>query len=603
MQQFAHVDAWLHRIPHGRIKYDHRCIALKQLQVDLQAAPASERLLGMGDQLPASPQLAVRWRNRYRIQPAPVAVIARHHGAHHLTNHFTGRHSDKKKAVMHGQFFINHQPRLVVRRVVPERSTPHIHYLVAVNSVVKRNDVQEGHERQQAWLKIRTVQQLFFKAVQHAALCLRGIRCHHPMTTRLRRIAHLDMDAFFASIELLRYPQLKGLPVVIGGGRRKVDDALLAARPGQEARALRFIPVADFPLLKDYVGRGVITTATYAARQFGVGSAMGMMKAAKLCPQAIVLPVDFDEVRKYSRLFKSTITEIAPLMEDRGVDEVYVDFTDEPGGQRAGGRVLARLIQRAIFEATGLTCSVGVAPNKLLAKMASEFNKPSGISVVYEADLQTQIWPLKCRKINGIGPKADEKLARLSIQTIGELAAQEKAFLVANFGKATGAWMHEVAWGRDDRPVVTESEPVSMSRETTFDRDLHAVRDKTALSVIFTELCSKLGEDLQRKGYAAKTIGIKLRYDDFKIATRDQTGVAFTANGSLIRYLAGQCLKRVPLDKKLRLLGVRASGLVKAADLEKMQNSEQKRPLRQQIPGRGAIEKVANTDDISGQLF
>ena len=129
-------------------------------------------------------------------------------------------------------------------------------------------------------------------------------------------------------------------------------------------------------------GRGVITTATYPARQFGVGSAMGMMKAAKLCPQAIVLPVDFEEVRKYSRLFKSTIAEIAPVMEDRGVDEVYVDFTDVPGGQREGGRALARLIQRAIFEKTGLTCSIGVAPNKLIAKMASEFNKPNGISVV-----------------------------------------------------------------------------------------------------------------------------------------------------------------------------------------------------------------------------
>ena len=423
------------------------------------------------------------------------------------------------------------------------------------------------------------------------------------MTTRLRRIAHLDMDAFFASIELLRYPQLKGLPVVIGGGRRTVDDALLAGGPGQPGRALRFIPLADFPLLKNYVGRGVITTATYAARQFGVGSAMGMMKAAKLCPQAIVLPVDFEEVRKYARLFKSTVTEIAPLMEDRGIDEVYIDFTDVPGGQRGGGRVLARLIQKAIFEATGLTCSVGVAPNKLLAKMASEFNKPHGISIVYEADLQTLVWPLKCRKINGIGPKADEKLARLGIQTIGELAAQEKAFLVAHFGKATGAWMHEVAWGRDNRPVVTESEPVSMSRETTFDRDLHAVRDKAALGVIFTGLCNKLAEDLQRKGYAAKTIGIKLRYDDFKIATRDQTCEAFTADGRLIRQLAGQCLKRVPLDKKLRLLGVRASGLVKATDFEKLQNSAQERLFRQQALGLNAMETIAKTNHSSGQLF
>ena len=398
------------------------------------------------------------------------------------------------------------------------------------------------------------------------------------MTPRPRRIAHLDMDAFFASVELLRYPQLIGLAVVIGGGRRKVDDALLAEQPGRDPR---FIPVADFPLLKDYVGRGVITTATYAARQFGVGSAMGMMKAAKLCPQAIVLPVDFDEVRKYSRLFKSTVLDIAPLMEDRGVDEVYIDFTDVPGGQREGGRVLARLIQKAIFEATGLTCSVGVAPNKLLAKMASEFNKPNGISVVYEADVQSRIWPLKCRKINGIGPKADEKLAALGIQTIGELAAQDADFLIRRFGKATGAWMHQVAWGRDDRPVVTSSEPVSMSRETTFDRDLHAVRDRAALGIIFTELCSKLAADLKRKGYVAKTIGIKLRYDDFKIATRDQTLESHTDSAKTIRQIAGQCLKRVPLDKKLRLLGVRAASLEKVENvLALTKNSTSKMPNR-----------------------
>ena len=382
------------------------------------------------------------------------------------------------------------------------------------------------------------------------------------------------MDAFYASVELLRYPQLKGLPVVIGGGRRKVDESLLSENQGRE---LRFIPVEDFPLLKDYTGRGVITTATYAARQFGVGSAMGMMKAAKLCPQAIVLPVDFDEVRKYSRLFKATIVEIAPMMQDRGIDEVYVDFTDVPGGQRNGGRVLARLIQKAIFEKTRLTCSIGIAPNKLLAKMASEFNKPNGISVVHDSDLQTMIWPLACRKINGIGPKADEKLAHLNIRTIGELAAQEPSFLRQHFGKANGAWMIEAAWGRDDRPVETESEPVSMSRETTFDRDLHAVRDKAELGEIFTRLCTKLGEDLQRKGYVAKTIGIKLRYDDFKIATRDQTMAHYTADGKTIRTLAGVCLKRVPLTQKLRLLGVRASTLLPAGEAAAAEKAEEGR--------------------------
>jgi DNA polymerase-4 len=380
----------------------------------------------------------------------------------------------------------------------------------------------------------------------------------------IRRIAHLDMDAFFASVELLRYPQLKGLPVVIGGGRRRVDEMLSESHAGRE---LRFVPVESFPLLKDYVGRGVITTATYAARQFGVGSAMGMMKAAKLCPQAIVLPVDFDEVRRFSRLFKSTIAEIAPVIQDRGVDEVYIDFTQVPGGQREGGRVLARLIQKAVFEATGLTCSIGVAPNKLIAKMASEFNKPNGISIVHEADVQGKIWPLNVRKINGIGPKAGEKLARLNIHTIGELAVQEPALLVQNFGKATGAWMIDAAWGRDDRPVETESEPVSMSRETTFARDLHSVRDRAELGAIFTSLCDKLGEDLQHKGYACKTIGIKLRYDDFKIATRDQTVDSATVDSKTIRRIAGLCLRRVPLEQRLRLLGVRASNLIKLGDL------------------------------------
>jgi len=412
----------------------------------------------------------------------------------------------------------------------------------------------------------------------------------------MRRVAHLDMDAFFASIELLRYPQLKGLPVVIGGGRRKVDEALVDGQPG---RALRFIPVADFPLLKDYVGRGVITTATYAARQFGVGSAMGMMKAAKLCPQAIVLPVDFEEVRKYSRLFKSTITEIAPVMQDRGVDEVYIDFTDVPGGQREGGRVLARLIQKAIFEKTGLTCSVGVAPNRLLAKMASEFNKPNGISIVHQADLQEKIWPLHVRKINGIGPKAGEKLARLHIHTVGELAAQEPAWLVDNFGKATGAWMHAVAWGRDDSPVVTVSEPVSMSRETTFERDLHAVRDKAALGAIFTDLCTRLADDLQRKGYLAKTIGIKLRYDDFKIATRDQTAESYVSDAKTIRKIAGLCLKRVPLTQKLRLLGVRVGTLIKAETLASASIFDSNRPSAPIQPASSAINSIAET----GQLF
>ena len=387
----------------------------------------------------------------------------------------------------------------------------------------------------------------------------------------LRRIAHLDMDAFYASVELLRYPQLKGLPVVIGAGRRAVDDALTRLEASPEAQASgnprAFIPVEAFARLKDYAGRGVITTATYAARQFGIGSAMGLMKAAKLCPQAIQLPVDFEEYRRFSRMFKATIVQIAPQMEDRGVDEVYIDFTEVPGGQREGGRVLARLIQKAIFDATGLTCSVGVAPNKLLAKMASEFNKPNGISVVVDSDLQTLVWPLACRKINGIGPKAAAKLQGHGIHTIGELAAKELQWLIDHFGQSTGAWMHAAAWGRDERAVVTHSEPVSMSRETTFERDLHAVRDRAELGAIFTRLCEQVAGDLQRKGYVGKTIGIKLRFDDFRIATRDQTVEHYTADARHIRDIAGQCLKRVPLQQRLRLLGVRVGALAKRGEV------------------------------------
>ncbi len=386
-----------------------------------------------------------------------------------------------------------------------------------------------------------------------------------------RRIAHLDMDAFYASVELLRYPQLQGLPVVIGGGRRRVDDWLSVMRERDPdgdwqadnlASRLHTIPLSAFARLSGYTGRGVITTATYAARQFGVGSAMGLMKAARLCPDAILLPVDFERYRDYSRRFKSIITEIAPVMEDRGVDEVYIDFTHVPGGQREGGRVLARLIQKCIFDATQLTCSIGVAPNKLLAKMASEFNKPNGIAVVHEGDLQTMIWPLPCRKINGIGPKSEARLASHGIVTIGDLAARDKDWLIAHFGKSHGAWLHEAAWGRDERPVQTESEPVSMSRETTFERDLQLHSDREELGRIFTDLCERLAQDLDRKGYAGKTVGIKLRYDNFQIVTRDRTLDHAVLDAKALRNQAGVLLKRVDLSRPIRLLGVKVSQLV-----------------------------------------
>lgn len=369
-----------------------------------------------------------------------------------------------------------------------------------------------------------------------------------------RLIAHLDMDAFYASVELLRYPELRGLPVVIGGGRRHQPETL----PDGTRRFFR---------LRDYTGRGVITTSTYEARALGVFSAMGTMKAAKLAPDAILLPVDFDEYRKYSRLFKAAVREIAPQVEDRGIDEIYIDLSELPGVRADGGRAMGARLKEAVRTATGLSCSIGITPNKLLAKLCSELDKPDGLTLLRREDIPARIWPLAARKVNGIGPKASEKLARLGLHTIGDIAAAEPAFLVDHFGAHFGAWLVEMAHGRDERPVVTHSEPVSLSRETTFERDLHAVRDRATLSRIFTELCLELADDLQRKGYASRTIGIKLRFDDFKSVTRDLTLPAHTMDARTIRQAAGQCLKRVDLSRRLRLLGVRAGALARLSDL------------------------------------
>ena len=368
------------------------------------------------------------------------------------------------------------------------------------------------------------------------------------------------MDAFYASVELLRYPELRGLPVVVGG-RQNHQPVIL---PNGTRR---------FAALRDYAGRGVITTATYEARALGVHSGMGLMKAAALAPDAVLLPTDFDTYRKFSRLFKAAVAEVAPLIEDRGIDEIYIDLGDVPGARdasnddpHAGARDIARDIKARVKAATGLSCSIGVTPNKLLSKLCSDLEKPDGLTLLTLADIPARIWPLPAKRINGIGPKADARLEALGIRTIGELAAAEPRFLVEQFGANYGAWLHEAAHGRDDRPLVTFREPKSMSRETTFEQDLHPRRDREALGGIFTRLCERVAADLKAKGYVARTVGVKLRYDDFRIVTREVTLAEATADAAAIRRGAGQCLKRVELERKLRLLGVRAGTLSKTGE-------------------------------------
>lgn len=352
------------------------------------------------------------------------------------------------------------------------------------------------------------------------------------------------MDAFYASVELLRYPELRGKPVVIGGGR----DATPELQPDGTRR---------FARLRDYAGRGVVTTSTYEAWAFGVFSAMGMMKAAQLAPDAILLPTDFDSYRRYSRLFKDAVRTFTDQIEDRGIDEIYVDLTLVEGESQA----LGARIKHAVREATGLTCSIAIAPNKLLAKIGSELDKPDGLTILSMADLESRIWPLAAKKVNGIGPRASDRLASIGIGTIGELAAADLGLLQEHFGGTYAAWLARIAQGLDERAVVVSSEPKSMSRETTFERDMHVTRDRATLTPALTRLCERVADDLQRKGYRGRTVGLKIKFADFKIVTRDLSLPEPVADTVSIRRAVGECLKRVALDRRIRLIGVRIGSL------------------------------------------
>lgn len=351
-----------------------------------------------------------------------------------------------------------------------------------------------------------------------------------------RIIAHLDMDAFYASVELLDRPDLQELPVIVGG----------RGEPNS---------------------RGVVTTCNYKAREFGVRSGMPLRTAAKLCPEAVYLPVNFDRYRHYSRLFKAAIGGICDQIEDRGIDEVYIDLTLLSGGNFEQATRIATAIKAAVFDATQLTCSVGLAPNKLIAKIASDLNKPNGLCTVRYADLERLLWPLPVRKINGVGPRAYDKLAMLGIDTIGALAATPLQVLLDRFGSGYGRWLHDSSWGRDQRLVELHSEPKTRSRETTFDRDLHPKNDWHELAAIVAKLSLELAQDLQKRKYFCKTIGVKLRYDNFVILSRDISLREPSFDSVAIRKAAFECLARAQPQRKLRLVGVRASGIVLESEL------------------------------------
>jgi DNA polymerase IV len=350
-----------------------------------------------------------------------------------------------------------------------------------------------------------------------------------------RRILHLDMDAFYAAVELLRRPDLRGKPVVIGG----------RGEPGQEKTGR-------------YAGRGVVTTATYEARAFGIRSAMPLRTAHRLCRGAIFLPADFDEYRRMSALFKAQMRAVSPCMEDRGIDEAYLDISELPGESEEIGRDL----KRRVHEATQLTCSVGIAPNKLLAKMACELQKPDGLTLLRAHDVPGRIWPLEVRKLPGVGPVTEHKLLAAGLRTIGDIAAQPLSRLMREFGPSHGNGLYQAAHGRDERPVVVEREPKSRSRETTFEEDIDEWQE---IARTLASLAREVAEDLHDEGVRGRTVGVKLRFADFKTVTRDRTLPEATDVPARIRRAAFECLSRIAIDRRVRLVGVRVGNLERIA--------------------------------------
>jgi DNA polymerase-4 len=342
----------------------------------------------------------------------------------------------------------------------------------------------------------------------------------------IRRILHMDMDAFFAAVEQKRNPALIGKPVVIGGSG-------------------------------DPTKRGVVSTASYEAREYGIHSAMPLRTAYKLCPDAIFLSVDYQEYVRISRTIKAVLREVTPLLEDVGIDEAFLDISDLP----AAAEEISHEIKIKIREATDLSCSIGIAPNKLLAKIASDMQKPDGLTIITPADIETRIWPLSVRKLWGVGPKTEVHLKGMNINTVGELATLTIERLIEEFGNSYGSYVYNSSRGIDERPLVTHWEPKSSSRETTFQSDIDNWQE---IAKNLAELCREVSKDLKLSGYKGKTIMVKVRYSDFKTMTRAKTLDRAVDSVEEIRKAVFECLGRVELkNKKVRLVGVRVGNLEK----------------------------------------
>jgi DNA polymerase-4 len=300
----------------------------------------------------------------------------------------------------------------------------------------------------------------------------------------------------------------------------------------------------------------VVSTASYEARKFGIHSAMPLRTAYKLCPHAVFLPVDFEEYSRVSESIKKILREYCPIMEDVGIDEAFLDISqiDKPAEE------IAEEIKTKINQETGLTSSIGIAPNKLLAKIASDMQKPDGLTIITENDIEICIWPLPVRKLWGVGPKTEAHLKEMGIETIGMLAALPMDRLIERFGNSYGRYLYEASRGIDESPLVTHWEPKSTSREITFEHD---VSNWQVIARTLAELTREVANDMKQAGYKGRTVTVKVRFSDFETHTRAKTLPVPANTADEIRTAAFDCLKRFELKKKVRLIGVKMGGLEK----------------------------------------
>ncbi|GAA4153134.1 DNA polymerase IV [Actinomadura keratinilytica] len=340
-------------------------------------------------------------------------------------------------------------------------------------------------------------------------------------------ILHVDMDAFYVGVELLERPELRGRPVIVGGTG----------------------------------ARGVVSSASYEARAYGVHSAMPMSRARRLCPQAVVLPPRHDRYARVSAAVMEIFRSVTPLVEPLALDEAFLDVA---GARRRLGRPaeIARMIRAQVAEQQGLTCSVGVAGTKFVAKLASTRCKPDGMLVVPADGVREFLHPLPVAALWGVGDRTEEALRRLGLRTVGQLAQVPRATLQRELGNALGAHLHDLAWGRDPRPVVPRSPDKSIGAEETFDVD---VDDPETIRRELLRLSEKVGARLRAAGQVGRTVSVKLRRSDFTTLTRSRTLREATDVTRMIYVTACELYEASGLDRaRLRLVGVRVENLVPA---------------------------------------